>query len=345
MIDRESATARLLAVGDVYFDRTEIRSPYAALGPLLEDADFRFCNYEAPITSLQEPVPGPGVRLRTPPENLRALEAGRFDAISLANNHILDYGVGALKETLDTLESRRAPFTGAGSTLEQALRPIVLERGGIRFGFLAFACAFPPAYAATASQPGLAPVRISPSGIYDIELQAEQQVISTADDADVALMTQTVRNLKREVDHVIVSYHWGVPGNREPEEYQRALGHATVDAGASVVLGHHAHVLQPVEAYGRGLIFYGLSHFIFDLPEIISRFGFDTETAAVSIDFARDEIQGASLTPMVMEEGADPRRPVGGEAERIYGLLRELSEPFGTTLEWDEHRASVRVGL
>ena len=346
MINRDTTSARLLAVGDVYFDRTEIRSPYAALGPLLTDADFRFCNYEAPITSAQQPVPGPGVRLRTPPENLRALEAGRFDAISLANNHILDYGVGALKETLDTLEGRRMPFTGAGNTLYQALRPIVLERRGIRFGFLAFACAFPPGYAASASQPGLAPVRIQPEGVFDIELQADRSAVTPAAvDADVALMSSTVSELKRDVDHVIVSYHWGVPGNREPEAYQRALGHATIDAGASVVLGHHAHVLQPVEAYGRGLILYGLSHFIFDLPEIISRFGFDTETAAVSIDFARDEIQGASLTPMVMEEGADPRPPLGVEAERIFGLLRELSAPLGTALQWDADRGSVQVRL
>lgn len=93
------------------------------------------------------------------------------------------------------------------------------------------------------------------------------------------------------------------------------------------------------------MIFYGLSYFSLDFPEIISRFGFDTETAAVSIDFARDEIHGALLTPMVMEEGADPRRPEGGESERIFGLLQELSAPLGTALEWDADRASVRVRL
>lgn len=191
------------------------------------------------------------MRLRTPPENLRALEAGGFDAISLANNHILDYGVGALREKLDTLERRRAPFTGAGSTLDQALRPIVFERRGVRFGSLAFACVFPPAYAATASQPGLAPVRIEPSGVFDIELQADRPKITpTAVEADVTLMTETVSKRKRDVDHVIVSYHWGVPRDRDPDNTNARW--ATADAGASAVLGHHAHLLQPVEAYGAG---------------------------------------------------------------------------------------------
>lgn len=94
-------------------------------------------------------------------------------------------------------------------------------------------------------------------------------------------------------------------------------------------------LLRPVESYHHGVIFYGISHFIFDLPAIISGFGFDRETVVVSLDFDRDVVQQALLTPVMMEEETGPRWPHPDEAERIHALLRDLSAPLGTRLTWD----------
>jgi poly-gamma-glutamate capsule biosynthesis protein CapA/YwtB (metallophosphatase superfamily) len=350
MSQQNNDTARLLAVGDIYFNRPSNERPYNDLAPLLAAADLRFCNYEAPISDVTACLPGRRVPLNTPPGNLAALEAGRFDIVSLANNHILDYGFEALDQTLTVLDRRQAPYTGAGRTLAQAMTPVVFERNGVHFGALAFACAFPPSYAATPSQPGLAPIRVRVSYVPNHTMEAEHPgmppAIATAvEPSDLAAMLAAVAELKRRVDHVIVSYHWGVPGRRDLLHYQVELGRATVDAGASLVLGHHAHVLQPVEVYKTGLIVYGLSHFVFDLPGIISGFGFDTETAAASVDFGRDQVRGAALIPLVMEEGAGPRRPSPREGERIFGLLRDLSAPLGAPLTWDAERGAAVVPL
>jgi poly-gamma-glutamate capsule biosynthesis protein CapA/YwtB (metallophosphatase superfamily) len=346
----ETNTVRLTAVGDIYFRRTHLERPYNDLDTLLQTADLRFCNYEAPFSDTPRCLPGRAIPLQSPPDNLSLLEAGHFDFISLANNHMLDYGFDALERTLDVFDRKNLAYTGAGRTLTHAMQPVVLEHHGMRFGLLAFACAFPPTYAATAAQPGVAPVRIRasyrPNPLREAEHPGTPPAVTTSvEPGDLAAVTEAVRHLKHRVDHVLVSYHWGVPGRHEPLEYQTALGHATIDAGASVVLGHHAHVLQPVEAYHHGVIFYGMSHFLFDLPNIISRFGFDRETVAVRLDFDRQRIQQAALVPVMMEEKTGPRWPEPDEAKRTVTLLRRLSAPLGTHLAWDATRNAVVVPL
>ncbi len=339
---------RLLAVGDIYFNRESNASPYNELDSLLAAADLRFCNYEAPISANTRSLPGRQWALNTPPSNLAALKAGNFDVLSLANNHILDFGFDALEQTLQCLDQQGLNYTGAGRNLADALKPVVLEQSGQRFGFLALAGAFPPAYAASTVQAGLAPIRVktayTPNPVRDAEHPGSPPAISTSvDSSDLSMLENAIASLKASVDHVIVSFHWGVPGQRELVDYQRQVAHASIDAGASVILGHHAHVLQAVELYGKGIIFYGLSHFIFDLPGIISQLGFDTETAAVSVDFSRGEVVKASIIPMVMEEGTGPRRADAAEAARILGILTDVSRPVGTQFSMADGSGEIHV--
>jgi poly-gamma-glutamate capsule biosynthesis protein CapA/YwtB (metallophosphatase superfamily) len=346
----ETNTVRLIAVGDIYFHRTDLERSYNDLDTLLQKADLRFCNYEATFSDMARCVPGRAVPLQSPPDNLPLFEAGHFDLISLANNHLLDYGFDALERTLDTFDRKGFGYTGAGRTLSHAMQPVVLERHGIRFGLLAFACAFPPTYAATATQPGVAPVRIQasyrPNPLHEAEHPGTPPAVTTSvEPDDLAAVTDAVRRLKRRVDHVLVSYHWGVPGRHEPLEYQTALGRATIEAGATAVLGHHAHVLQPVEAYHHDVIVYGMSHFIFDLPHIIRGFGCDRETVVVGLEFDRNRIQQATLIPVIMEENTGPRWPEPDEATRIFALLRDLSDSRGTPLTWDDNQSAVVVTL
>lgn len=345
-------TARLLAVGDIYFNRTDLESPYQDIEKLLYKVDIRFCNYEAAFTSVERPLPGralSNIPLKSPPSNIRALEDGHFDFISLANNHILDYGTEALEETLTAFEERCMVFGGAGRTIEQALNPTVIERQGIYLGFLAFAAAFPPSYTATSSQAGIAPIRIHTSYVPDFAREAEHPgrppaVITALDVNDIATMEDAVCNLKRRVDHVIVSYHWGVPGRHDLVDYQRSLGHATIDAGASIVLGHHTHNLQAVEAYKRGVIIYGLSQLIFDLPAL-SDYGFSEETVAAIIELSRREIFSVAMTPLISEGFSTPRLPSSEEAKHIFELLRQLSAPLGTELSWNADDYTIYLRL
>ena len=351
--DRMSSTSparpvSLFAIGDVYFDRKDMTAPYRDMLPLMQAADIRFCNLEAPVAKPRTPLPERPYPLRSPPENLELLAQGDFDAIAIAHNHLLDFGVQGMRETLEHLSSRRQPFTGAGETLAEAMRPVIVEAQGMRFGFIAMACAYPSASGASDTKPGIAglPVttRYEPlAGLADEHPGIPPRITTEPDAAALDRLCKSVRLLKEKVDHVIVSFHWGVPGQNAVLDYQKTIAHAVIDAGAVLILGHHAHVLQGVERYGKGLIYYGLSHVIFDMPGILSGFGFDAETAAAEIHFSEDEISDAFIHPFMMDEGESARIPTTDERQRIEKLLSELSQPLGTQLTHDTGRDAVRI--
>lgn len=340
----------LFAVGDIYFDRQDIAAPYRDMLPLMQKADIRFCNLEAPVAGPREPLPERPYPLRSPPENLDLLVQGNFDVIAIAHNHLMDFGVPGMRETLAHLSARGQPFTGAGETLDEAMRPVIAEAQGMIFGFLAMACAFPSASGAGGGSPGIAGLHIDTryeplAGLADEHPGIPPRIVTEPDAAGLARLCVAVRALKEKADHVIVSFHWGVPGQTAVLDYQKIIAHAVIDAGAVLILGHHAHVLQGVERYGNGLIYYGLSHVIFDMPGILSRFGFSAETAAAEIRFSEAGIVEAFLHPFVMEEGESARAPDREERQRIEKLLAGLSQPLGTSLAHDTDEDALRIVL
>lgn len=345
-----AGSARLLAVGDVYINRTGFAEPFGDLTQLMRGADVRFCNLEAPVTESLSPLPDRPYPLNTPPENLRLFEAGGFDAVAIAHNHLMDFGLRGLEQTLERLRAQAIPAIGAGENAEQAMAPLHVVRNGIRFGFLALACAFPPGAQATRRRAGIAGIRVhtryQPQGDFAAEHPGMPPIVCTTPHAaDHQRLIAAVARLKEQVDHVVVSFHWGVPGLHEVCEYQQRIAHGVIDAGASLVLGHHAHVLQGVERYRRGLIFYGLSHVVFDMPGIISSFGFDEQTAAAEITFTRAAIQDACLHPLMMPEGHGPRSPSQTEYDAIAEKIVELSRPLNTSLVRDDSRRALRVDM
>ena len=340
----------LFAVGDIYFDRKDMAAPYRDLLPLMRKADIRFCNLEAPVVGPRQPLPGRPYPLRSPPGNLDLLAQGNFDVIAIAHNHLMDFGVPGMRETLEHLSARRLPFTGAGETLDEAMRPVIVEAQGMTFGFLAMACAFPAASGAGDSSPGIAGLHVDTryeplEGLADEHPGIPPRIVTAPDAAGLAHLCEAVRALKEKADHVIVSFHWGVPGQTAVLDYQKIIAHAVIDAGAILILGHHAHVLQGVERYGNGLIYYGLSHVIFDMPGILSKFGFDAETAGAGIHFSEAGIVEAFLHPFMMEEGESARTPTREERQRIEKLLADLSQPLGTSLTRDAAGDALRIVL
>lgn len=345
---RPDRLVSLFAVGDIYFNRKEETAPYRDMLPLMQRADIRFCNLEAPVALPRDPLPDRPYPLRSPPENLGLLAQGKFDAIAIAHNHLMDFGVPGMRETLKYLSDLRQPFTGAGETLAEAMRPIIVESHGMTFGFIAMACAFPSASGAREDAPGIAGLHIDTRyeplpGLADEHPGIAPRIVTEPDKAGLARLCEAVRLLKQNADHVIVSFHWGVPGQTAVLDYQRTIAHAVIDAGAVLILGHHAHVLQGVERYANGLIYYGLSHVIFDMPGILSGFGFDAETAAAEIHFSEDGIADAFVHPFMMDEGESARTPAKDERERIGKLLTELSRPLGTELAYDAGRSAWRI--
>ncbi len=287
----QSATANdglvtLAAVGDVMLARSiggrvsdggagEI---FAGVGGLLAEADLAFANVECAISDLGSPA-NKGYTFEAPPGSVEALLDAGIDVVSQANNHALDFGPDALLDTGTRLTAAGIAVAGSGANSTAARTPALVERRGVTFAFLA--------YVDTAAE-----------GSYN---RANWE--ATSDRAGVAwasaeAIAEDVVAAKKLADVVIVSMHAGVEYAETPTEVQRLYAETAIDAGATLVLGAHPHVLQPVEEYGGGLIAYSLGNFVFD--------GFEGEantTAILEVTFDGPAIASWRMVPVSVVGG------------------------------------------
>ncbi|MDI3281201.1 MAG: CapA family protein, partial [Bacillota bacterium] len=248
---------RLAFVGDVQLARG-LRTmqtrygpdyPFALVAERLAAADLAVANLESPLGSRGAPVPGKGIWFQAPGEAVEALVRSGIDAVTLANNHSLDYGPESFWETLAILHGAGIHTFGGGVNPEEARRPLLLEVEGLRLALLGYSqfadLIFTPGglpFAAAPGRPGLAP-------LHPAEAMAD------------------VRAARRQADLVVVYLHWGEEYRSSPTPEQVRLGRALIDAGADLVIGSHPHVLQGLEVYGRGVIAYSLGNFVMDQTE------------------------------------------------------------------------------
>ena len=155
---------------------------------------------------------------------------------------------------------------GVGKDIEEARKPVIVERNGIRIAFLGYCTVLPKGYDAAPGVPGCTPLRAK-TFYEQIDWQAgtPPKIVTYTEERDLQAMIDDVKKVRQIADIVIVSMHWGV--HFAPEiiaMYQREAGHAAIDAGADLILGHHAHILKGVEVYKNKVIFHSLGNFAFD---------------------------------------------------------------------------------
>ena len=237
---------RILLAGDVMLSRYvgilarakgDPGWPLHDVSVLLSSADIAFANLESPFSDRGRVV-DKGMLFKAEPEMVQALEQAGIDIVSTANNHARDCGRYGVEYTLDWLQQHGIAAVGTAATGEAARQGTVLDRNGVRFGFLAYT------YDQTNGNHADQDDRIA--------MMDGGQV---ADDA---------KSMLDRADVVIVSMHAGVEYQHRPNAQQQKFAHAAIDAGASVVVGHHPHVTQPVESYANGVIFYSLGNLVFD---------------------------------------------------------------------------------
>jgi poly-gamma-glutamate capsule biosynthesis protein CapA/YwtB (metallophosphatase superfamily) len=209
-------------------------------------ADILFGNLETPVNDA-EPVSG-YPRFNARPELLTALKQAGFTVLSVANNHVLDSGPEGLIRTLDNLDAADLHYVGAGRSPDEAEQILSVRVRNITTAFLAYT--FGTNRSTGMVQTSLPTVKILRSG--------EKQ--------DIAAAVKSIRRIRETSDLVIVSLHWGCEYELEPSQKQRHTAQSLIEAGADVILGHHPHVLQPVETFtasdGRqGLIAFSLGNF------------------------------------------------------------------------------------
>ncbi len=274
--------------------------PFERVRDLFDGADLLIGNMEGTFTDRGEPL-DKIYTFRTPPDLARGLAEAGFDAVNLANNHAYDFGRLGLADTLDALDRAGVRSFGAGLTEAEARAPLLLRANGLTVALLGFDT-IPEVRFAEGETPGVA--------------LATPEAVTAGVEAAAA-----------RADFVVVSLHFGAEYTREPTERQRELARAAIDAGASLVIGHHPHVLQPWERYGGGVVFYSLGNFVFDLDaddlETLGPGPF--ETVVVLITLTPGEPPEVELRPAYIDVAENrPRPATPAEAAAVLEALREL---------------------
>lgn len=258
----------LLAVGDVCVDRGEPDSIFAHVAQVIKSADIRFCQLEAVYSERGAPQPHCRVPMKAHPRNVPAIQRAGFQVASFASNHTLDWGADAALDTLDVLRKTGIHIIGVGKNIAEAREPKIIECKGTKVAFLAYCSILPMGYWAEANKFGCAPAR---GWTFYEQIEHDQpgtpaRIHSFAHEDDKAAMIKDINNVKAQADLVMVSMHWGIHFKEaEIAAYQKEYAYAAIDAGADAILGHHAHILKPMEVYKGKPIFYSLCNFAFDL--------------------------------------------------------------------------------
>jgi poly-gamma-glutamate synthesis protein (capsule biosynthesis protein) len=231
---------KIFASGDVVNFKAKEDFVDNKLIEVIQNADISICNFEAPIKyEDMKPIKKAGPHLYQSKESIEYLKKVGFDMVSMANNHIYDYGQEALEKTVQELEKYDISFVGAGVSFESAYKPKIIERNGIKIAFLAaceneFGC------------------------LYEEENRGGYAWIFHEKIED------NIRQLKNEVDNIIFIVHAGVEDIAFPIKEWRDRYKRLCDVGVDVIIGHHPHVPQGYEKYNNSQIFYSLGNFYFD---------------------------------------------------------------------------------
>jgi poly-gamma-glutamate synthesis protein (capsule biosynthesis protein) len=366
----QAVTVRLMLTGDnvVFSGAAEPSFYYERVAPVLREADIRFGNLEWPLSS-QYPLDAakeasyaamgaqttssrPTLRgARMDPAAVGMLRLAGYDAVGLANNHHMDYGAEGSAETTRVLDVAGILHTGAGRNLTEARQPAIVERNGARVAFLAFTSVLLPSFAATDERPGVAAIRVqtlyAPSSRVTEQPGSPMETRTVVEPGDLQALTESITDARRRADVVVASMHWGVSvgwangpvyGKRVP--YQMDLGRACIDAGASLVIGHHPHLLQGIERYRDGVICYSLGNFVFAGGRS-GKNEFDRETAIAEAVFAGPRLERFALVPVLHNDDQQPE-PVDCERGReVFYALKRDSKEFGTAFSLERERIVV----
>ena len=212
-----------------------------------------------------------------------------MDVVSTANNHARDQGSHGVEFTLDWLGRHHIAAAGTGASAEAAHAGTVIERNGVRFGFLAYT--------------------------YDQSNGNHSDTDDRVAVMDIARMRDDVARLAARAEAIIVSMHAGAEYAPKSNAQQTAFARAAIDAGARVVVGHHPHVTQPWERYGEGVIFYSLGNLVFDQFQRV-----ETQRGALAdLVFEGPRLARAELVPV----------EIVGTAPRLAGTTRLTTFPAG----------------
>ena len=315
-------SSTLIAVGDIMLSRGVgnrinkfgAKFPFEVTADLLSHCDIAFGNLESQLSTLGKPMARKEIHFRAEPDAVLGLMYAGIDVVSLANNHALDYGDAALFETMDILAKNGIAYIGAGMNFTAAHRAANFVSNGAKISFLAYSANFHLTVEAAAEKAGVAVIRKT-------ELVAD------------------IKQAKEWADIVVVSFHWGWEYSDHPTDNDREIAHLAIDSGANLVIGHHAHVIQGVEAYKSGLICYNLGNFIFDQRSSRTRRGLILRCA-----YSKSSLEKAELRPIyIHRKDFRPELAAGRIGASILWEVKKLSRKFNTEVQLRGDKLAIVV--
>lgn len=306
-----AATEPVLAfVGDILFTENTL-SRYHQQGissmfseellSAMTDADLFMVNEEFPFSTRGEAAEDKQFTFRVDPSYVRIFQEIGVDVATVANNHALDFGVDAFTDSLDTLDQAGIARVGGGRTLSEAKAPVIRTVGDSTVGILGASRVIPvSSWTAGSARPGM----------------------FTA--YDQAPLLNEISDLSSQCDYTVVYLHWGIEKDEYPQEYQRKLAYACIDAGADLVVGSHPHVLQGFETYKGKLIAYSLGNFLFSNST--------NPTVLLQVHIKEDGTLAASLIPCTRVNGQIQKNTAPAA---LFSHLTELSYGVQVTADSD----------
>ena len=297
--------------GDINLDENWCTTQYMSAQPngiydciseelvgFMQDADIMCLNNEFSYSTQGAPLAGKAYTFRANPERVEVLQQLGVDAVTLANNHVYDYGKEAMMDTFAVLEDAGIPYFGAGDTLQRAMKPLYLEVDGKTIALVAASRAekYKMTPQATDVEPGIL-------RCYDTEL-----------------FLQVIKEAKEHADFCIAFVHWGTEYSYDLEQVQLDTGKEYLDAGADVVIGAHSHCLQGMEYYDGKPIIYSLGNYWFNEKTL--------DTMLLLLHFSGDDSETqltVQVIPAVQSGCRTTYASEFSEQRRIYDFLESIS--------------------
>ena len=265
MLNEQEKKALILATGDIIIDEPDPYSFWEPSREFLAKGDFVIGQIEVPHTDRGEAnstdIPAPPAA----PENLNPLKDCGFNMCTTCGNHAHDNGVPGIVDTLELLRNLGIAVTGTGRNINEAKKPAIVEKDGIRVGLIGYNAVGPREGWATSHKAGVSYVQIlthhEPSPRATPGLPAKIYTFPEPD--SLKEMQDDIRALREQCDILLVALHKGmVHTHGEIQMYERPLAQAAIDAGADAVIGHHAHILRGIEVYKGKPIYHNLGNYV-----------------------------------------------------------------------------------
>jgi poly-gamma-glutamate synthesis protein (capsule biosynthesis protein) len=310
---------RFIAVGDIMLGRgvgMRLRknggyeSAFSGVSSILRQGDVVFANLESPLTNSTHGLDSKRkIVLKGKPEAVGALTSAGINLVSIANNHMMDYYETGLFDTMSVLSANHILFAGGGKDIEEARKPAILEKNGLKIGMVAssdmaelvFAGEPYLKYAAEKKKSGILPRKYE-------------------------TIREDIQKLRSQVDLVVVSLHWGVEDSFKVTQEQKDFARKLIDDGADIILGHHPHQFQGIEVYKGKPILYSMGNFLFDQNEAENM-----ESFIVDMHYKGRELTGLSAIPVRILDKSRVEVQTGEKASNLLareaGLCEELGSP------------------